>query len=507
MIKYLFIAFVLLFSSASASVAETADAAANALIVAASRDVAAAQSLDEPGVADLMTRLTLITSARAAVREVLQKHQTTALAVRIALGEIPELSLESLDAAIEEARITLAQGITSCSDRRACVLNLAEGIANDLGDFKSQSQAFASIAIGLRDAARAPALISFIESRSTLSQSQLDYQTAKLLLEIAHVLAIDGQVETAVSVVESIPESERSFMLRMFATFLLDLDNFDAAARLVDHPSLSVSDRDELAGDLMIFNARIGDADATVYWLERMGVSADFQLKEAAEAASLSGDASLSSFIIAAMPAGLHKMSAEIWAAGAARDIHRLRTLVDEISTLDTTAKENMSINLAAQFYFLGDNAMGDHLSQLANKQDDVQRKLVDLYIQTDQIGSAIDAAEKSGSQLDTAIAAISVGILAMDGLAAAEQFIENQGSPVYSLTQVFDSLKAKGRLAEAVEFGESDSYLADRAIYLSAIDVDRHDTLEAELLRVLGIRDRKIMVGALAALAYKFDL
>ena len=70
----------------------------------------------------------------------------------------------------------------------------------------------------------------------------------------------------------------------------------------------------------------------------------------------------------------------------------------------------------------------------------------------------------------------------------------------------IFDQLNADGRLAEAVEYGEADPYLADRAIYHSAVDLDRHETLETALLRVLGLKDPQTMIAALAALAYKFD-
>ena len=266
---YLLIAFALFLSSPSALTAETADATANALIVVASRDLAAAESLSEPDVAGLMERLTLISSARSAVKKVLEEHDTSALAVRIALGEIPKLSLKSLDAALQESRVSLAQGITRCPDQRACLLNLAEGIAYKLVDAKARSRAFSGMSIGLRDVSRMPKVISFIKSNSTLSQSDIDTQTGSFLLEFANVLAVDGQVETAVSVLENIPESERSWTIPSFATNLLDLGNFDAAARLAEHPSLDAVGRDALAGHLLIFSAQMGDSDAAVFWLKQ----------------------------------------------------------------------------------------------------------------------------------------------------------------------------------------------------------------------------------------------
>jgi hypothetical protein len=276
---------------------------------------------------------------------------------------------------------------------------------------------------------------------------------------------------------------------------------------LAEHPSLDAGDRDELAGDLLISRVQIGDADAAVHWLERMGGSADYKRGEAAEIAALSGDAALASIIISSMPAGSHKAIAEIGEAGAARNVVRLKKFVDQVNALEySPLKGNLLSKLAAQFYFIGDKTMGDQLSQLAGSRDDIQRALVDLYIKTDQTVSANDAAEKSGGQRDTAIAAIAVGLLARDGLAAAQRYVANHGSSGYSLSRVFGKLKDQGRLAEAVEYGDSDPYLADRANYLSAIDLNRHETLEAALLRVLGIRDPASKVAALAALAYKFD-
>lgn len=506
---HLLVAFALLFSSASASMSETADAAANALIVAASRDLAAADALDNGEIAELMERLRLIASARAAVSKTLKMHDTSSLAVRIALGEIPNLAPGSLDAALEQARISLVQGIMGCPDMRACLLNLVEGMAQEFDDPKDRSQAFSAIAIGLRDTARATALISIIQSQSTLSQSELDSQTAQLFSEIARLLARDGQIEMAISVIEDVPADKQSDALRAFGTSLVELGNFDAAARLAEHPSLVADDRDELVGDLMIFRAQIGDANGAVYWLERMGGAADHKRREAAEIAALSGDAALASIIISAMPAGGQKAIAEIREAGAARNVLRLKKFVDQVNALQySPMKENLLTELAVQFYFVGDSTTGDQLSQVASSRDDVQKALVDTYLRSEQIASAIDAAEKfsSDGQRDAGIAAVAVEILRREGLAAAEQYIVNHASPIYSKVRIFDQLKSDGRLAEAVEYGEADPYLANRAIYLSAIDLDRHETLETALLRVLGINDPQTMIAALAALAYKFD-
>jgi len=509
---YLPLAIALLFSVASSSTAETADAAANALIVAASRDMAAAEALDDREVAGLMERMRLIASAQAAVTEILREHDTSDLAVRIVVGEIPALAPKSLDAAAVQAKTSLVKGIARCPDPRACLLNLAEEIAQGFDEARDRSQAFAKIAISLRDTARAPALLFFAESHSTLSQSDLDFEIAGFFGEIARILAGDGQVEMAIAAFEAAPADRKSYALREFGTFLIGQGNFDAAARLAAHPSLDADDQDELVGDLIISRVQIGDAQSAVYWLERLSGSADRERELAAEVAAWSGDAALASMIISDMPAGINKTSADIGVAGATHNVLRLKTLIDEVNALENPwAKERLVKKLATQFYYVGDNPMGDQLSQFVSGRDEVHGALVDIYIQADEITNAIDAAEKigSGTQRDVSIGKVALAILARDGLAAADRYVSveaNHSSSYYSKWQIFQKLEADGRLAEAADYGKADADLADRAIYLSAIDLSSHESLETSLLQVLDIKNPKTMVAAIAALAYKVD-
>lgn len=517
---YLPIAFVLLFAGASDSISETAitaDAAANALIVGASRDLAAADALIDGEIMELMDRLTLITSARAAVLETLKKHDTTSLAVRIALDEIPQLAPQKLNADLDQAKTALAQRIKSCRDQQACLLDLAEGLAQKLDDPRARLNALSEIAIGLRDATRLSGLLSFINSQPSLAQIDRDAYISTFIGKNAQLLAVDGQVERAVALFESVPADRRSYDIRDFGTFLIERGDYSAAVSLSEHPLLDADELDELLGDLMISRARNGDSDAAAYWLERIGGAADHKRQQAAEVAAFSGNAALASNIISAMPDGPQKAFAEIAEAGATRNVLRLKKFADEVNALrDSPLKRNLLTSLAVQFYFVGDKNSGDRFSGYAGSRDDVQRGLIDIYIQTEQISSAVKAADKieSVGARDGGIAAVAVGILAGHGLTAARQYIalrarhqSTEYSPTaYSEAQIFEKLQADGRLADAVEYGAGVVHLTDRAVYLSATDLGRRETLEMALLRVLEIKDIQTKIAAIAALAYKYN-
>jgi len=118
-----------------------------------------------------------------------------------------------------------------------------------------------------------------------------------------------------------------------------------------------------LAGDLLISRAQIGDADAAVSWLERMGGSADYKRREAAEVAALSGDAALASIIISSMPAGSHKAIAEIGEAGTTRNVVRLKKFVDQVNALGSGLILSHSQNITVAARATAERKTFGHLS------------------------------------------------------------------------------------------------------------------------------------------------